>query len=125
MNNLGLFQNDIPDLPVLSPIKYENIFKVYTVSRGLNNYYFYNILKKIQLPETIDTSYVNTVTLNKDLPWTALSYGLYGTQELWWLIVMLTNPSNIFLAEAGTRITFFTPQIAKTILDNINAQKNL
>lgn len=126
MNDLGFFQNEIGSLPTLNNTRYENIFKLYSVKKTTDNYYyFYNIQKKIQLPGMISGSYIKTVNVNRDLPWTTLSYIIYGTQDLWWLIVLLSKPDNIFLAQAGTQVTYFLPIVTQEILNSINLQKNL
>lgn len=123
MNEFGNFQSNILDLPVLEAERYENIFKVYDIEKGPNNfYYFYNILKKIEIPNTLDASIVGTIDLNSSLPWTILSYKLYGTQYLWWLLFLLNKPKNIFYAESGQSIKYILSDYITSVVDSIQGQ---
>lgn len=119
----GKLQKDIPNLPALDTSRYENIFKVHTVENGSRDtYYFYNILNRVTIPDSIDQSLLDTITLNKKLPWTTFSYQLYGTIYLWWLIFLLNKPKNIFYAEAGQQYKYFLPEYVDSILNNILGQ---
>lgn len=116
----GILQKDIPQLPDLEKTRYENIFKIYTVDKGLKDkYYFYNILNKVAIPDSIDKGLIDSVKLTKRLPWTTFSFQLYGTIQLWWLIVILNKPKNIFYAEPGITYKYFKQSNIDTILTNI------
>jgi hypothetical protein len=123
MINYGQTQNSIFSLPTLNRDRYENIFNVYKSSSD-DQYYFYNILNKVVLPEIIDDTLIDSITLNRNLPWTTLSYRIYNTISLWWLIVLLNKPKNIFFAEAGVEYTYIVPSEVNSILDNIIQQVN-
>lgn len=119
----GTLQKNITNLPTLDTSRYENIFKVYTVENGTkDSYYFYNILNKITIPDSIDQTLLGTSTLNKKLPWTTFSYQLYGTIYLWWLIFLLNKPKNVFYAEAGKQYKYFLPEYVDAIITNILGQ---
>ena len=97
-------QNSIPELETLESVRYENIFNVYEFKKGdSDSYYYYNILKKI----SIDTSNISPdvfyyVKVDKKLPWTSISYNLYDTQHLWWLILLFNNITNpVILPKLG------------------------
>lgn len=123
MNQFGDFQSNILSLPALEQERYENIFKVYEVSKTSDNYYyFYNILKKIEIPSTLDKEIVDTLVINRNLPWTILSYKLYGTQYLWWLLFLLNKPKNIFYAEAGNEIEYVKSNYISQVVDSIRTQ---
>ena len=123
MNQFGDFQSNILGLPALEQERYENIFKVYEIDKGSNNYYyFYNILKKIEIPSTLDKEIIGTLGINISLPWTTLSYKLYGTQYLWWLLFLLNKPKNIFYAEAGNEIEYVKPDYISQVVDSIRTQ---
>jgi hypothetical protein len=103
----GQLQQEILILPNLDNTRYENIFKLYTVEKDKNSsYYYYNILNKVIIPDNIDQSLLGTINLDRKLPWTTLSYKIYNTTYLWWLIVLLNKPKNIFYADAGIQYKY-------------------
>jgi len=119
----GNLQKNISNLPALDTTRYENIFKVHIVENGpRDSYYFYNILNKVTIPDNIDQTLLGTISLSKKLPWTTLSYQLYGTISLWWLIFLLNKPKNIFYAESGNQYKYFLPVYVDSIINNILGQ---
>lgn len=121
----GTLQKDIPSLPTLDISRYENIFKLYIVEKGSkDSYYYYNILNKVTIPDNIEQNLLGTISLNKKLPWTTFSYQLYGTIQLWWLILLVNKPKNIFYAEPGKQYKYFLPVNVDAILTNILGQVN-
>lgn len=123
MNEFGDFQFNLTDLPLLERERYENIFKIYETEKSSNNfYYFYNILKKIEIPKTLDREIVSELVLNVKLPWTTLSYKLYGTQYLWWLLFLLNKPKNIFYAEPGLTIEYVKSDYITQLVNSIQEQ---
>jgi hypothetical protein len=115
----GKFQNSIPALPSLPRDRYENIFKVYQTQ---DQYYFYNILNSIVLPENIDERIIDKIKLSKRLPWTTFSYQLYETQHLWWLLFILNKPKTIFYAEPGIEYKYINGAQIENILQSIESQ---
>ena len=119
----GQLQKEILTLPNLDRTRYENIFKLYTVEKDSNSsYYYYNILNKVVIPDSIDQSLLGTIDLDRKLPWTTLSYKIYNTTHLWWLIVLLNKPSNIFYADAGTQYKYILQSNIDGILTDIIQQ---
>jgi len=124
-NMQGKTQNNIAELPSLDSVRYENIFKLYTTQKGTKDtYYFYNILNRVVIPDVVDEDLFTTITLDRKLPWTTLSYKLYGTIYLWWLIYLLNKPKNIFYAEPATEYKYFLPANIDAIINNISQQIN-
>ena len=120
---IGQLQKEILTLPNLDRTRYENIFKLYTVEKDSNSsYYYYNILNKVVIPDSIDQSLLGTIDLDRKLPWTTLSYKIYNTTHLWWLIVLLNKPSNIFYADAGTQYKYILQSNIDGILTDIIQQ---
>ena len=117
----GQYQNYIKDLPTLDLYRYENIFKVYTA--GDKQFYFYNIIKNINVPKDINNQIFDIVTLPPGLPLTVLSFQLYGTTHLWWLICVINSIQNPFDPNiAGKQIKVLKRQYLKTVLDSIKQQ---
>jgi hypothetical protein len=118
----GNYQNYIDALPNLELYRYENIFKVYQTKDG-NNDYFYNIIKNIQVPQDINYQIFDTIALPHNTALPVLSYQLYGTTYLWWLICVVNNIQNPFDNTIyGKDIKVIKKQYIKIVLDAIKQQ---
>tara|TARA_E500000318_G_C3472461_1_gene177069 strand:- start:215 stop:577 length:363 start_codon:yes stop_codon:yes gene_type:complete len=117
----GKYQNNILQLPELDQFRYENIFKVYQT--GEKNYFYYNIVKKIEIPDDIEQRFFNYITLQKNMPLTAISYDIYGTMELWWLLLIVNNIQNpVKNLPSGEKIKYILPEIVPSFVENIKSQ---
>ena len=115
----GQYQNNIPELADLNIYRYEKIFKLYQTN---NNQYFYNLIQSVFLPDKLDKRALFSITVLKQQPWTAVSYNVYKTIELWWLILLTNKLYNPFeLPETGSVISIIKPQYIPDILKEINA----
>lgn len=119
----GASQNEIEELTSLSNDMYENIFKINLIDTDNNDLYFYNILNKVIFPDDISDEIVDTITLQNDVPWTTLSYQLYGTINLWWTVYLLNKPDYIFKAQAATEYKYIKPGAMKAVLQQITINK--
>ena len=119
--NNGAKQNKIEDNSIssLQSTLYENIFNVNLVDSD-NPHYFYNTLNKVSFPEELSGDVYDDISLNHDMPWTTLSYRIYDTIDLWWLIVLINKPDYIFMAKGGINYRFIKPQYVASILKKIN-----
>ena len=125
MNPIGLSQNLITALPSLSRTRYENIFKVFKVLKDKgNSYYFYNINNKVMIPVNLDDNVYSTIAISRNTAWTTLSYRLYGTIDLWWLIFLINKPKDIFLARSGETYKYIKIDYLDDILSDIEQQIN-
>ncbi len=114
--DLNKKHNDIDELSNLSDNRYENIFNMGTN----NNYFFYNIIKTIKFPEELDSSIFDYKIINQKLPYTAVSYNVYGTQNLWWLILLSNNITNpVDVITPGTRLKIIKSKFVKDIVNTI------
>lgn len=126
--NNGVKQNKINDLTIgeLSKNVYENIFNVNLIDKSNGSFatahYFYNTLNKVSIPDDINRDILDTITLNYDTAWTTLSYKVYDTIDLWWLIVLLNKPKYIFMAKGGVEYTIIKPGAIRDILTQINSE---
>ena len=74
------------------PERYENIFNMYQFKTDKGDTYaFYNILSKVTIPSDLDESVFSYVAIESEIPLTTLSYNIYKTQYLWWLIMIVNN----------------------------------
>lgn len=113
----GKKQNEIADLVDLSRNLYENLFNVNLIEG--TNMYFYNILNKVIFPEDISDEFIDEITLMSDKPWTMLSFQLYGTINLWWVVYLLNKPDYIFKAQANTTYKFIKSNYITNVLSQI------
>ena len=115
----GALQNQADELNSLNSNLYENIFNINLIDEDGSNLYFYNILNKVVFPDDISHEYITEIVINVDKPWTTLSHEIYGTIQLWWVIVLLNKPDYIFKAQAGTTYKFIKPGFINAVLQQI------
>jgi hypothetical protein len=122
MNQTPQLQSEISSLPNLESFRYENIFNVY---QNDNNNYFYNILAKTSFPADLEQAYYDTYTVPYgDMPYTLISYKLYGTILLWWLICSVNNVQNpVFSPPAGTKLKYLTPAYVRLVVSQLQDVK--
>jgi hypothetical protein len=113
----GKKQNEIAELADLSRNLYENLFNVNLIEDS--NTYFYNILNKVIFPDDISDELIDEITLMSDKPWTMLSFQLYGTIDLWWVVYLLNKPDYIFKAQANTTYKFIKADYITNVLSQI------
>ena len=115
-------QNSFTDLPTLSLYRYENFFNIYT-DNNLNK--FYNILKSIEVfpSDNTDaeviyyTTYIDT--------WHLISYKVYNTMDLWWLICTYNQIQNpVTRPEPGTKLKILKSEYVSVVLSELNKQIN-
>ena len=119
----GALQNQVEALNNLNSNLYENIFNVNLIDGDGRDLYFYNILNKVIFPDDISDEYITEVLINIDKPWTTLSYEIYGTIQLWWVIVLLNKPDYIFKAQAGTTYKVIKPGFINAVLQQISNKR--
>ena len=122
MKKLGALQNDISELPKLNQSDYERIFRVYQIESNNKNFYHYNILNKISVPDIIDPSLIELYQVEADLPFTTVAYDVYGSIKSWWLIFILNQKifqSTPFVIPGGTQLRIFTQSALSLIFNSI------
>jgi hypothetical protein len=118
--DLGQYQRAISELPVLNNFRYENIFKLY--QNDLNQYY-YNITKKIVLPNNLDPTQFLIYPIKQSMPWTMVSFNIYSTIELWWLLCVVNNIQNpVLQPKTGTYIKALRPELIAPLINDIKSQ---
>ena len=115
----GVTRNQVKQLEGLSRNLYENIFNVGLVNNDGKSFYTYNLLNKVIFPETLDSNIIAEITLTSDKPWTMLSFQLYGTIELWWIVYLLNKPDYIFKAKANTPYKYIKSDFISNVLQQI------
>tara|TARA_R100000908_G_C3732030_1_gene131092 strand:+ start:364 stop:741 length:378 start_codon:yes stop_codon:yes gene_type:complete len=119
----GTKQNNITELNKLSDELYESIFNVNLIENKDKSFYFYNTLEKVIFPEFINTEVFDIKTLDTDTSWTNLSFKIYETISLWWVIFLLNNPTYVFKAKAGRTYKFIKPEYISNVLTRLNSNE--
>jgi hypothetical protein len=114
-------QNDIPQLANIAPTRYENIFDVYQTNDD-SKYYYYNLSKRVNLEiGSIDPEFLDYYICNGEQPLTTISYRVYNTIDLWWLIVSLNQLNPVQNVPAGTALAFIKPEYIDNVLQIVNS----
>jgi hypothetical protein len=111
------------NLATLSNNLYENIFNVNLLEDSNSNFYFYNLLNKVVFPDSISDVFIEEITILTDKPWTTLSFELYGTIQLWWVVYLLNKPDYIFKAQANNIYKYIKPGAMFTVLEQIKVNQ--
>ncbi len=117
MDQKGQYQNEIEDLNNLNIIDYERIFKLFVKSENDKDYYFYNILKKIEFP-VLDEQYLGYYDVKSNLPLTKISYDIYDDIKSWWLVYLMNKDvfNGIpFVVNGGTTLKYILRQYRSQI----------
>jgi hypothetical protein len=103
------------------PERYENIFNMYAFTNENNDaYVFYNILNKVKIPEDLDESVFEYYKIDSEMPLTTISYRIYRSQHLWWLIMAVNNIKNpIKLIERASIIKVIKVNYLDTVLESL------
>ena len=110
-------QNSISDLRNLDSYFFENVFNVY---KNKDNYY-YNLLRTVNFPQTIDSAYCyNYVVPYDNITWTNISFIHYQATNLWWLICSINNIQNpVEFPKAGTILKILKPEYVSGVIQAI------
>lgn len=116
---LGTFQKDVPFLSRADEYSFQNFLRLYLNKDGQ---FFYNILSaQVVIEGELDPSTYYTITVNKKVPWTTLSYNEYRNMNLWWLIMAVNKIRNpIKFPEPGTQLKILYPNFVRLVIDKIN-----
>ena len=119
ITDLEQYQNKIVDLPDLEDTRYENVFKL----AKSDKFFFYNIIKKISIPDDLQSDIYYEYRISSTQPWTQLSNEIYGTQNLWWIICLVNKVFNpIGNPELGEVYKIIKPDYINIILQEIKKQ---
>ena len=107
----GKYQDQVKGLPKLPLSRYERIFKVYTEGKDGKQFYFYNILNRMEFPTNIDSNLLDTHVVKSRQALTITSYDIYGDIFSWWIIYLLNKDviGNSFFAEGGQQLKYILP----------------
>lgn len=118
LSSVGDYQKDIFSLQRLNEYQYENFFRLYLTE---DSQYYYNLLSfNVYILDELDPATYYEITVEKSMPWTAISYNEYRNIDLWWLIMVVNRIYNpIEFPEAGTRLKILFPQYVRSVLTKL------
>ena len=113
-------QNSINELPSINSNRYENLFNIFITAKDNNYYYYYNILSKITIPDTASDDVYEFYEVDSLLPLTTLSYNIYGTIHLWWLIVLVNKIKNpVMLISPGSILKILKEDYINNVINKL------
>jgi hypothetical protein len=102
-------------------MKYEQIFNQYNTTGS--NHKFFNILKTINFPDGLPQNITSNYTVVGNVPFSVLSYKIYGTTSLWWLICLVNKIDNpVKLIDPGTTIKIIKPGAIDSVINQIQSK---
>jgi hypothetical protein len=89
-------------------------------------YYFYNILRKIELPENIQSDLIQYHYVHSRTPLTIVSYDIYKDIKSWWILLLLNKDliPDLFWVNGGTQLKYLTEAGRILIYSEITKQVN-
>lgn len=117
----GQYQNEIPSLSALNVKDYERIFKIFKASTDEKEFFYYNILKKIEFP-TLDSQFINYYDVKTRMPLTTISYNIYRDIKSWWILYLLNKDKfdgAPFYVEGGVQLAYITDSLRGIIYSDI------
>jgi hypothetical protein len=112
---------DIPEIS-RSAFSYENFFNVYETNQGFR---FYNLLKNISIFSSNDSEIEDEYITDYLDTWYSISYRVYGTLNLWWLVCLYNNINNPFeRIKSKTFLRILKPELVGIVISEITKQIN-
>jgi hypothetical protein len=119
--DFGKKNNQITDLRKLNSYYFENYLNVYQD----NDYYFYNLADSINIEQITNPEYFYLYRVIGTKAWTHISYDVYNTINLWWLICLINGIDNpVQLPENGKLIKVLKNDYLKTVLTELKRKKS-
>lgn len=94
---------------------YSNIFNTYQTTEG---FLYHNLSKRVVFPFDESLDMYARYYVDEDVPWTILSYQLYGSIDYWWVLTSL-NKDMVFYAERGNSVLVIRPDYLTDVLKRI------
>jgi hypothetical protein len=94
---------------------YTKIFRLYNTKENIP---FFLLNKRVEFPSDKTLDIYNSTLISSNIPWTILSYKLYGSIDYWWILCSL-NSSSIFYAKEGEYVYYIKPEYMDLIINSI------
>lgn len=112
---------DSKETEYLKVTDFENFFNIYVAD---GKYYLYDLNSTLYI--SFKSSNIKEFILKTDAQWPLISYLIYDTTRLWWLLCKLNNINikNIFdIQPTGKKILYMDKHDISNLLDIINNEE--
>lgn len=102
--------------------------KLFNILRDHDTTMFINIWRSFSLNDDITTDilYYDTYEVGSDVWWDNISYDIYGTPELWWIVAMMNDVVNPFEElEEGSNIKYLREEYLYVLFKDIERLSDL
>lgn len=113
--------SDFEDEQTLKYLKITDFENFFDIHQDKNDRYFYNLNSTLYFDVDENSLLEYTCTIN--MHWTLISYKLYGTTRLAWLLWKLNNisPADIFkVKHPGEKVKYLDKQYVEGIVADLN-----
>lgn len=100
-------------------INYQSIFNHYQTDDGKT---FFVPTEQIVFPEDTSLIIYDTMYIDTDTPWTILSWKIYGSIDLWWILCSLNRDNSYFYAKQGTTVRFIREQFIDEVMKQLRME---
>lgn len=112
----------ISTIPAVASDYYENIFNVYN-TEDAGQFYYFNISNKVVIDVTnIDEQYIDYIYSDTPMPLTTLSFRLFGSMHLWWLVAVMNKLNPLEIPPANTVLAVPKAQYLAQVFQAIKAK---
>ena len=116
---LNVQNSAIPAIIAGGKNSYDKIFNVFEQ----DDYYAYNIIKTVHFPADLDPLMTDYYRINGNMAWSHISFKIYGTIKLWWLICIVNKIMNpVIIPTPGLIVKIIKPAYLGTVMSQINSQ---
>lgn len=78
--------------------------------------------RSVVFPSDMTLDIYDKMYVMSDKPWTVVSYEIYGSINLWWLLYSLNRDKSMFYAPEGSEITYIKNEYLDEVIRNIKEQ---
>ena len=101
-------------------VKFDDLDTVFNIYQDKYNYFYYNLNSTVYI--SIPPERLKTFKCQHDMHWPTISYNIYGTVRLAWLLMKVNNisPSISFeIIPAGSTIKYLDRSDLATVIDSL------
>ena len=101
-------------------VKFDDLETTFNIYQDKYNYFYYNLNSTVYI--SIPSSRLKTYVCQHDVHWPTISYNLYGTVRLAWLLMKINNITPMIsfkIIPAGSQIKYLDKSDLATVIDSL------